>query len=165
MEGLRLTGSQRDWGAIATSAATLSRAQEEYLNAHRVGYLATVDGRGNPHNVPVCFAVYEGRIYISIDQKPKSVAPDDLQRMRNIRLNPAVCLVVDEYDDQDWSRLSWLQIRGTAGTVPREAVEERTGALKLLRERYANYRSMALEQRPLLCITAARVVGWSAATG
>ena len=33
-------------------------------------------------------------------------------------------------------------------------------ALRLLRERYPQYRAMALEERPLLVITPERVVSW-----
>ena len=48
-------------------------------------------------------------------------------RIRNILANPKVCLVVDHYEDEDWSHLAWLQVRGEASLVEDEA--ERTRAL------------------------------------
>ena len=137
----------------------LTPEQAAFLDAHRVGHLATVDGQARPHNVPVCFAVSGGRLYIAIDEKPKRAAPGDLRRVRNVRANPAVCLVVDDYDE-DWSRLAWLQLRGEATLV--EDPDEREAAIVALRERYPQYQAMDLETRPLLRITPTRVVGWRA---
>ena len=144
---------------MAASTA-LTTAQVAFLHARRTGYLATVDARGRPHNVPVCFAVVAGHVYIAIDEKPKQAAPEDLRRVRNVRGNPAACLVVDEYHE-DWSRLAWLQVRGHASLVA--AAGERAAALDALRLRYPQYRSMALETRPLLRIAPTRIVHWQAA--
>ena len=141
-------------------AEILTPEHTDFLHAHRVGRLATVDARARPHNIPVCFAVVSGRVYIAIDEKPKRGAPEELRRVRNIRANPAVCLVVDDYDE-DWSRLAWLQVRGEAALVETEA--ERAAALAALRARYPQYRSMALESRPLMVITPVRAVMWRAA--
>lgn len=141
-------------------SAELTPEQVAFLHAHRVGHLATVDAHGRPHNVPVCFAVSGGRLYIAIDEKPKRAEPAELRRVRNVRANPAVCLVVDDYDD-DWSRLAWLQVRGEAALVADTG--ERAAALAALRDRYPQYRTMALESRPLLGITPVRVVAWRAA--
>ncbi|MFN8559572.1 MAG: pyridoxamine 5'-phosphate oxidase family protein [Dehalococcoidia bacterium] len=82
-----------------------------------------------------------------------------MRRLRNIAANPAVCLVVDDYDE-DWRRLAWLQVRGEAALVQEH--DERDRALAALRRRYPQYREMALEGRPLLRVTATRVVGWRA---
>jgi PPOX class probable F420-dependent enzyme len=138
----------------------LAPAQIDFLMSQRTGHLATVDEDGRPHNVPVCFAVWRGRVYIAIDEKPKRGAPDALRRVRNIRANPFVCLVVDKYDE-DWSRLAWMQVRGEASLV--DSPDERTGALMALRDRYPQYRAMELEGRPLLGIAPVRVVQWQAA--
>jgi PPOX class probable F420-dependent enzyme len=121
--------------------------------------LATVDAEGRPHVVPVCFAYVEGRLYTPIDEKPKRGDPRSLTRVRNLLRNPAVCLVVDRYDE-DWTRLSWIQVRGRAALT--EQAAERTTALAALRAKYAQYRSMDLESRPLIAIQPERVVAWSA---
>jgi PPOX class probable F420-dependent enzyme len=137
----------------------LTPAQIAFLLSQRTGHLATVDRSGRPHNVPVCFAVWQGFIYIAIDEKPKRGAPEELRRVRNVRANPAVCLVVDRYDE-DWSRLAWVQVRGEAVLVADAG--EHGAALVALRERYAQYKAMALEDRPLLRITPSRVLMWQA---
>jgi len=49
----------------------LSDRQLRFLDASRVGHLATADARGVPHVVPVCFAIADGTLYITIDEKPK----------------------------------------------------------------------------------------------
>jgi hypothetical protein len=67
--------------------------------------------------------------------------------------------VVDDYDE-DWSRLAWMQVRGEAALV--EDPGERSEALAALRERYPQYRAMALEGRPLLRIIPLQVIGWRA---
>lgn len=78
-----------------------------------VARLATSDG-AQPHIVPVVFCEFGGAFYIPIDGKRKSGRP--LKRVANIERNPAVSLLMDEYRD-DWSRLRWLRIDGTAEVV------------------------------------------------
>lgn len=126
---------------------------------HRLAHLATVDAAGRPHALPVCFALVDEAIYTPLDEKPKRADPRTLRRIRNILAQPAVCLVVDDYDE-DWSRLAWLQVRGVAALV--EDQVERTGALAALRAKYPRYREMGLEARPLIRIDARKVVGWAA---
>jgi len=123
----------------------------------RAGHLGTVDERGRPHVVPVCFAVVGGRIYTPIDEKPKRGG--ELRRVRNLRANPAVCLTLDRYED-DWTRLAWAQLRGTASLVANPA--ERARAIAALRAKYVQYRAMDLESRQLIRIDPERVVEWSA---
>src|SRR5262245_24562708 len=140
---------------------TLSPEQSAFLERQRSARLATVDPRGQPHAVPICYAVLDGLLYTPIDEKPKTGDPRELRRIRNILENPKVCLVVDHYEDDDWSRLQWLQVRGEASLVEDDA--ERALALAALRARYRQYRTMALESLPLLRITPTRLVGWSGA--
>lgn len=145
----------------ATSAA-ISPEQAAFLHRQRSGRLATVDPHGQPHVVPICYALVDGILYTPIDEKPKSGDPRELRRIRNILANPHVCLVVDHYEDEDWSQLAWLQVRGLATLV--EAPDERARALAALRARYRQYQTMALEGLPLLRITPARLVAWNWAT-
>jgi PPOX class probable F420-dependent enzyme len=139
--------------------AALTTEQAAFLAQQRSGRLATVDPAGQPHAVPICYVLLNGRIYTPIDEKPKRGDPRKLRRIRNILANPKVCLVVDHYEDDDWSRLAWLQVRGTTALV--EDAAERAEALAALRARYRQYRTMALDDLPLLRITPARLVGWS----
>jgi PPOX class probable F420-dependent enzyme len=139
-------------------AEVISPEQAAFLERQRSGRLATVDPRGQPHAVPICYALLDGILYTPIDEKPKSGDPRELRRIRNILANPKVCLVVDHYEDADWARLAWLQVRGKASLVEDEA--ERARALAALRARYQQYRTMALEGLPLLRIRPTRLVGW-----
>lgn len=140
-------------------AALLIPAQADFLERQRSARLATVDPDGQPHAVPICYALLDGLLYTPIDEKPKTGDPRSLRRIRNILANPKVCLVVDHYEDADWSRLAWLQVRGVASLV--EDATERARALAALRARYRQYEAMALESLPLLRITPTRLVGWS----
>jgi len=137
----------------------MTPSERAFLARHRLAHLATVDAAGRPHALPVCFALVDEAIYTPLDEKPKRADPRTLRRIRNILAQPAVCLVVDDYDE-DWSRLAWLQVRGVAALV--EDQVERTGALAALRAKYPRYREMGLEARPLIRIDARKVVGWAA---
>jgi PPOX class probable F420-dependent enzyme len=126
----------------------------------RIARLATVDEHGGPHVVPVCFAYTQRRLFIVLDAKPKRVPAAELRRVRNIRRNPDVQLLVDRYDDADWSKLSWSQVRGRARIVEHAAT--RVAALAALREKYTQYRAMDLDDAPLIEIDVGSVVSWSA---
>jgi PPOX class probable F420-dependent enzyme len=132
-----------------------SASELQFIERQQVAHLATADAAGRPHVVPVCFAHREGRFYIAIDEKPKRSLR--LKRLRNIEENPHVALVFDRYDD-DWSRLGWVLVQGTAAIVREGAEHDR--ALAALRERYEQYRSMALERRPLITLTVVTISSW-----
>ena len=138
--------------------ALLTPQQIGFIERRRVAHLATADGTGQPHVLPICFALAGGAIYTAIDEKPKRVNASSLRRVRNILADPRVSLVWDHYEE-DWTRLAWLQVRGTAALV--EAPDEREAALAALRQRYPQYRVMDLEPRPLIRITPLNVRSWS----
>lgn len=130
-----------------------------FLEARRVGHLATADRAGEPHVVPVCYVVTETAAYITIDEKPKQGDVTRMKRLRNIAANPMVALAVDRYDE-DWSRLGWVMLRGAAEILTGGA--EHTAAQALLRARYPQYRAMHLEDLPVIAIRVARISGWGA---
>src|SRR5215213_8113366 len=76
--------------------------QLAFLQAQRVGRLATATSDAAPHVIPVCYACDGTSLYIALDAKPKRVAPERLRRIRNILENPRVALLIDRYSD-DWS--------------------------------------------------------------
>ena len=135
----------------------LSESELRFTQAQRVAHLATADRRGVPHVVPVCFAIAGASLYIAIDEKPKSGAPTRLKRLRNIAENPAVSLVIDRYDE-DWARLGWVMVRGTAEII--EGGTEVAEAHTLLRARYPQYRAMVFEGRPVIAVRMERVASW-----
>jgi len=134
----------------------LSQDQRRFLESRRAGHLATADAAGVPHVVPVCFAVRENAVYITIDQKPKS-NPRALKRLRNIAANPSVALVADRYDE-DWTRLGWVMLRGPAEILADGAEHDR--AQELLRSRYHQYQGMELAGLPVIAIRIERVTSW-----
>jgi PPOX class probable F420-dependent enzyme len=81
------------------------------------------------------FALEGDTLYTAVDDKPKRTR--DLQRLRNIEASPRVEVLIDHYDE-DWSRLWWVRLRGTA-----RIVEDRHG-MDLLRAKYPQYREAEL---------------------
>lgn len=133
----------------------LSELEAAFVRRQRVARLGTADARGQPHVVPVCFVLLADRFYTAIDEKPKRSAR--LQRLRNIEENPRAALLFDEYDEE-WSHLGYVLVRGAASAV--EGGPEQERALAALRQKYPQYRSMALEGRPLIRIVPERVASW-----
>ena len=86
------------------------QARERFRTA-RVARLASADGLGRPHVVPIVFAVSGDELITAVDWKPKSGST--LRRIRNIEQNPQVSVLVDRYDE-DWEQLWWARADGTA---------------------------------------------------
>jgi PPOX class probable F420-dependent enzyme len=130
-------------------------AMRKRLAEARVAHLATVGVGGKPHLVPITFAVDGDAIYFAVDSKPKRTT--DLQRVRNIAANPAVSVLVDHYED-DWTKLWWVRVDGSARTV--SDLAEAVHAVGLLVGRYPQYR----RSRPtgtVVAISIDRISGWS----
>ena len=132
--------------------------ERAYLETARVGRLATAHGEGRPHAVPVCFAFAGDRVVTPIDEKPKTVPVDELRRSRDVRENPRVAIVVDHYT-RDWSRLGWVQVRGTA-THLLPVQPGHADAVAALRGKYDQYADHALEERPIIRIEPGSVRSW-----
>ena len=139
----------------------LDQSTLEFIRSHRVARLATASVEGQPVVIPICY-VFDGELlYTPIDEKPKSVDAGSLKRVRNIRANPNVALVVDDYSE-DWSQLVYVLISGTAEIISVAGdASEHTRAVELLREKYPQYRSMKLDERPIIKITPARIKRWA----
>jgi PPOX class probable F420-dependent enzyme len=133
---------------------TEAEARERFCSG-RVARLATVGAEGRPHLVPVTFDADDRSIVIAIDHKPKR--PGDLQRLRNIRGNPGVALLVDHYDE-DWTALWWARADGLARVVEDEA--ERAGPIERLRRKYPQYAQM-VPTGPVIVVAVTAWRGWS----
>jgi len=127
--------------------------------AARVARLATVSGSGQPHLVPIVFAVDGEVLYTCVDDKPKSTRR--LRRLANIADNPRVSVLVDHYDD-DWSRLWWVRIDGIATVHDADSVAGAVG-LDTLARKYAQYQSKR-PTGPVITIERLRWRSWSART-
>jgi PPOX class probable F420-dependent enzyme len=134
----------------------LSDSERHFLAQQRVAHLATADRRAVPHVVPVCFAIREHTLYVTIDEKPKR-SGTALKRLRNIAENPAVAVVADHYDE-DWTRLGWVMLHGQAEILTEGA--EHTDAQALLRERYPQLRAMQIAGYPVIVVRIERTSSW-----
>lgn len=134
----------------------LSDEQRRFLDHGRVGHLATADRSGAPHVIPVCYGMAGDTLYVTIDDKPKR-HDRPLKRVRNIRENPQAAFIADHYDE-DWRRLGWVMLRGTAEIL--ESGPEHDSAQELLRARYPQYRAMDLAGLPVIALRIARATSW-----
>ena len=118
----------------------------------RVGRLATVGAEGGPHLVPICFALDGDTLYSAVDEKPKRSRR--LRRLENIRAHAEVSVLVDHYEE-DWTRLWWVRMDGTARVL--DEGPERARALALLGAKYEQYRA----EPPTGAVIAVHVERWS----
>ena len=135
--------------------------ESSLIQATPVARLATADARGVPHLIPICFA-FDGHYFYSIlDRKPKRAPLSRLKRVRNILSNPNVALVLDHYEE-DWGRLWYVLVTGTAEIV--QEGEEHGRSIALLKEKYSQYRDMGIEGNPVIKITPSRITSWGSLT-
>lgn len=135
----------------------LSDSERRFLDERRVAHLATADRHAIPHVVPVCFAIADDTLYITIDEKPKRRPGAALKRIRNIAENPSVVAVVDRYDE-NWALLGWVMLRGKAEILT-EGTEHRD-AQALLRSRYQQLAAMAIAALPVIALRIERATSW-----
>ena len=130
-----------------------------FIHSHVVARLATADATGQPHVIPFCYAFDDTAVYFIVDEKPKRQTGKPLKRIRNILANPQVAVVIDDYAD-DWTQLAYVLITGQAAVV--EDKDEHARALALLRERYPQYRAMALSfpHNAMVRIIPTKVIAW-----
>ncbi len=120
----------------------------------RVARLATLDADGRPHVVPIVFALVGDTLYSAVDGKPKRSRT--LRRIENARERPDVTVLVDRYDDRDWTQLWWVRIRGRARVL--DDGDEAAAALEALTAKYPQYR----EDPPGTPVLAVDVDDWRA---
>jgi PPOX class probable F420-dependent enzyme len=111
----------------------------------RVARLATVDPENKPHVVPVVF-VFDGiYYYVPLDEKTKRYKVEDLKRVKNIKRNPNVTLLIDEYQE-DWTKLNFVIIHGKASLVCKGGQDN--GLLEkahnLLYKKYHQYQTLGM---------------------
>src|SRR5256885_1875536 len=97
---------------------TTPEARRRFL-ASRGARMGTGAVPGIPHIVPVTFAAVDDTVVFAVDHKPKSTM--DLRRVRNIRATGQVSMIVDHYDDADWTQLWWVRADGVGRIVTDQA--------------------------------------------
>jgi PPOX class probable F420-dependent enzyme len=140
-----------------------------FLGAARTATLATIAADGSPRLVPICYVVLGMMtvvVYTPLDDKPKRVADvRDLARVRDILVRPDVGLLVHRWSE-DWSKLGWLRLRGTAALLePATNRDEHAAAVAALRSKYPQYATHGLETRPLIRIAVTGASSWGDLSG
>jgi PPOX class probable F420-dependent enzyme len=131
------SASRRKSGTTNLDIAVIDEGLRRRITRARVGHLATSDGTV-PSVVPVCFVLLGETLYQAIDTKPKSVRPQRLRRVKNVRANPNAALLIDHYVE-DWRRLWYVLLRGKARLVDTGTEQQR--AIAALRKKYPQYRT------------------------
>jgi PPOX class probable F420-dependent enzyme len=129
----------------------------ELLASARVARLATSDADGQPHLVPITFAVEGDTILTAVDHKPKRTTR--LRRLANIAANPRVAVLADHYEEE-WSNLWWARADGLA-RVLEPGTDGYANAVAQLSSRYAQYRERRPDG-PAIAISVSRWSGWRA---
>ena len=137
----------------------MDRRAATLLEQMRVATLATVSADGRPHLVPVVFALDRTDLVTAVDGKPKT--GKRLARLDNINNDPRVTLLAHLYDE-DWSKLWWVRVDGTAALE--EGGEPFERALATLRHRYPQYESVDLTG-PVIRISVEDTTTWEATPG
>jgi PPOX class probable F420-dependent enzyme len=143
----------------STPVASIPAPVAGFITSARVGRLATADAAGQPMVVPICYAFDGSALYSAVDAKPKQAPPEGLKRIRNLRDNPRVSIVIDEYEE-DWTRLRYVIIQGQADLLT-EGPQFSHG-VDLLVAKYPQYRSLGLarERGLMIRVTPRRVSAW-----
>ena len=133
------------------------QAQAQLLQEFH-GVLSTIHPERGPDAVPVVYAINPFNLVgIPIDEvKPKSSTR--LQRERNLAADPRGVLLVQKWDQHDWSKLWWVRadLQWVAEPDPADSAE----LSNLLSERYEQYADEPFSD--VLVFRIANLTGWSA---
>lgn len=88
----------------------LSFEERQFLESESIARMGTVSNIGMPHVAPVCYALHNDKILVPIDIR----AP---RKKANLEQQKKVCLVIDHYEPEDWSKLKGVLIQGVAGII------------------------------------------------
>jgi nitroimidazol reductase NimA-like FMN-containing flavoprotein (pyridoxamine 5'-phosphate oxidase superfamily) len=128
-----------------------TKAEREFVDTARVARLATTGPHGQPHCVPICPLLMNGKLYLGTDA--------DTAKVRHVTAQPRVALVFDDYTE-DWGHLRGLLVEGEARVVRGRTF--RAVRAKLYRK-FLQYQAQApLSDREAVAleITPRRKVSW-----
>lgn len=94
----------------------------KFLKEQKILRLATIDGRGNPHLVPVWYKHTGAKFYIGTNTKTR--------KAKNIQKNSKVCFCVD---DGVWSPIHGVMGNGKARLILQEGMVKKIAKKILLR--------------------------------
>jgi len=110
--------------------------------------------------VPICCALDPGRdrLVSAVDHKPKTTTA--LARLADIERTGRASVLVDHYDDEDWSALWWVRVRGAAEVVAPDDARA-AAARDLLAAKYAQYATRP-PAGPVYAVARGRLTWWGA---
>lgn len=111
------------------------------LAGARVARLGTTSEDGGIRMVPICFALVGQHLVSAVDHKPKRVG--QLRRLDDMVARGGATVLIDHYDDHDWTALWWIRVRGRAEVLSSDSTDAVT-ALDALCAKYPQY----AQQRP-----------------
>ncbi|HEV8676108.1 MAG TPA: pyridoxamine 5'-phosphate oxidase family protein [Methylomirabilota bacterium] len=132
--------------------ARLTKKPTEFLTRARVVRVATADGRGIPHVVPVCPVFADGRLYFG--------SSNDARKVQNLRANPQITVVADDYTEA-WDGLRGVMVTGKASLHARGPKFRK--ARQLLYEKFPQYEAQAalgVGDSVVIEVTPTRVFAW-----
>jgi PPOX class probable F420-dependent enzyme len=129
----------------------------------RVARLGTVDIYKQPYVIPVVFVFDGAYFFIPLDNKRKTVSPEDLRRVKNIEKNAKVALLVDEYGES-WKELWFIMIMGLAGLVKKDEIVLLKEIHRMLIAKYPQYESLGMGESGIK-IKPIKVISWKNAEG
>ena len=88
---------------------------------------------------------------------------ENLKRVKNIRQNPNVALLIDEYNE-DWTKLHFIMIQGKASIIGGKELEQNEQVLlqkehKLLSGKYVQYQKIGIGEY-VIKIVPQKVITW-----
>lgn len=124
---------------------------------HDHGVLSTINPERGIDSVPVVYGIDDdGYIGIPIDTvKPKTST--NLQREENLATDRRATLLVDLWDQNDWSRLWWVRVRLERMNDDENGAER---LADLLAAKYPQYRDKPFARVMIFRVLA--VTGWTA---
>ena len=127
--------------------AALKARETKFLREHELCRLATASKDAKPHVVPVIYTLDGGDVVVAVDYKTR--------KLKNLRENPRVALVVDEYRPN-----RGLMLEGDCEIIERGP--EYLRLLKILFERFEFYRKnpWGEGESPILKIRPTKAVMW-----
>jgi len=137
-----------------------SQKELEFLRDQQVGRLATVSRDQFPHVTPVAYATDGERLYLNIKY--------DSKKARNIRENPKVAFVVDDFTSWEgcWGcakSIRGVMVSGKAELISRGKIHQI--GRDLIYKKYPKYQeNFPIEQGGwsayILVITPTKVISW-----
>ena len=127
-------------------------AAAEFIRWARVSRVATVSAEGVPHAVPVC--------HVLVGQKLCFGSGGDATKIRNLKANSRITVIVDEYSDH-WDGLKGAMVQGRARLIERGP--KFTRIRSLLYEKYPQYpkeAALATSDSVIVEVSPLRVFTW-----